>query len=70
MQLLRTENGLDPDHFFLWKRKSWPQNSDQIWVDCTETLQLPEGSLSYRHQQVRKAKRKKLPNFRYQSSLK
>ena len=70
MRLLKTENGLDRDHSFLWKRKSCPQNSDRIRIDCTETLQLPEGSLSYQHQQVRKARRKKMPNFRYGSSLK
>ena len=38
-------------------------------MDCTEAQQLPEGSLSYRHQQARKARRK-TPNFRYGSSLK
>jgi hypothetical protein len=62
---LRTENGLDRALSVLWKRKSRLQNSDRIPVDCTETLQLPGGSLSYLHQQVRKAKRKKMPNFRH-----
>ena len=38
-------------------------------MDSTETPQLLEGSQSYRHQQVRKARRKK-PSFRYRSSLK
>ena len=38
-------------------------------MECTKNLRLLEGSLSYRHQQIRKARRKK-PNFRYRSSLK
>ena len=37
-------------------------------MDCTEILQLPEESLSYRHQQDRKARRQKMPKFRYGSS--
>ena len=39
-------------------------------MDCTETLRLLEGSPSYRHQQDRKARRKKKPNCRYESSPK
>ena len=36
---------------------------------CTETLQLLEGLQSYRHQQIRKAKEKKMLNIRCGSSL-
>ena len=32
-RLLRTENGLDHDLSFLWKRKSWLQNYDRIQMD-------------------------------------
>ena len=39
-------------------------------MDCTEILRLLEGSLFYRHQQVRKAKKKMMPSFRHGSSLK
>ena len=72
MRLSRTENGLDHAHFFLLKRKSWLQieNSDRFRMDCRETLQLPEESLSYQHQQIRKARKMMTPNFRYGSSLK
>jgi hypothetical protein len=70
MRLLKTKNGLDLDHSSLWKKKSFPQISDRIRMLWTETLQLPEGSLSYRHRQVRKARRKKTLNFRFGSSLK
>ena len=70
MQLLRTENGLDRNHSSLWKRKSCPQNSERIRrMDCTVAPQLPGGLLSYRHQQDRKARRKKTSNFHYGSSL-
>lgn len=67
MRLLRTEYNLDrvPS---LWKRKSLgcPKNSDRVRIDCGEKLKLHEGSLSYWHQEVRKAGRKKTPD----SSLK
>ena len=39
-------------------------------MDCTETLLLLEGSLSYRHQQVRKARGMKILSFCHGSSLK
>ena len=39
-------------------------------MDCTEALQLLEGSLFCRHLQVRKARRKMMSSFRYGSSLK
>ena len=45
-------------------QKFWPD-----WMNITETLQFPEGSLSCQHQHVRKASKKKMPNFRYGSSL-
>ena len=38
-------------------------------MDCTETPQSPEGLLSYQHQQVRKARRRKMLDYRYGSSL-
>ena len=56
--------------FFPLERKNSPQSSDRIQIDCTEILQLPGGSLSFQHQQVRKARRQKMTNFRYGSSLK
>ena len=70
MRSLKTENGLGRARAFLWKRKNCPQNSDRIRMDCTDTLRLLEGSMSYQRQQVHKARRNKIRNFRYGSSLK
>jgi hypothetical protein len=43
-------NGLDCAHSSLWKRKglNWPKNSVRVQIGCTESLRLPERSLSYR----------------------
>ena len=68
MRLLRRENGLDLALSFLWKKKSCPQSSDRIRMYRTAILRLPEGSLSCRNQQDRKARGIKLLSVR--SSLK
>ena len=70
MQLLRIENDHYHAHSFLWKKKNCPQNFDRIQKDRRETLLLPEGSLSCRHRQVRKARKMKMLNFRRGSSRK
>ena len=51
------------------KEKAAPKVLIGFGLTAQKTLRLLEGSLSHRHQQNRKARRKKMKNFRYGSSL-